>query len=187
MTTTYRDAAVRLWGPAGAYAHDSYTRSLPLYPGLPESLPIVIGITAYGHCIGLTRPDWTTGPRITLFSSLFAAGTHQVDDVMIHEMLHAWLAVKGEDIHHDGAAWYSAVRRLSPAVLGTGLDVKRGSDRKSVRVPNPDYGEGDDTRKTVVRKVPVPGAVQHADVARWPQAFRPADYDWGPPMACPSY
>lgn len=39
-----------------------------------------------------------------------------------------------------------------------------------------------------VRKVKVPelGGL-HGKVARWPQAFRPAGYDWGRPMSCPSY
>jgi hypothetical protein len=50
----YRAAAETLWGEAGTYAHDVYTRLLPHYPGLLDALPIVIGITAYGHCLGLT-------------------------------------------------------------------------------------------------------------------------------------
>lgn len=52
----YRDAAVTLWGEAGEYVHGVYSRLLPMYPGLPAELPVVIGITAYGGCIGLTRP-----------------------------------------------------------------------------------------------------------------------------------
>jgi hypothetical protein len=66
-------AAVALWGEAGTYAHDAYARLLPCYPELLEKLPIVIGITAYGHCIGMTQCCWEHGPRITIVSNLFTA------------------------------------------------------------------------------------------------------------------
>src|SRR4051812_15414667 len=73
--TSYRDAAVALWDEAGGYCHDAYDRLHPLYPELPEAVPIVIGITAYGHCIGLTRADWSSRPRITIASNQFQEGT----------------------------------------------------------------------------------------------------------------
>lgn len=197
---SYRDAAVKFWGAAGAYAYDAYTRIRPaLYPELPERLPIVIGITAYGHCLGLTRGGWEHGPRITLPPEIFRGttaatatrnvpgGARQVDDVLTHEMLHAWLIVTGRQHGHDSGDWYKAVRRLSPAVLGRELAARRGGDRKSVRVPNPAYQPGGGAPKTLVRKEPVKTAVQHADVARWPQAFRPETYDWGQPIDCLSY
>ena len=179
-TTTYRDAAVTLWGEAGAYAHDAYNRWLPRFPELPDELPIVIGITAYGRCIGLTRGDWQHGPRITIASNLFARGRLGVDDTMVHEMTHAWLHVTGQDTKHEGEAWYAAIRRLSPAVLGHELDVRRGAARKSVRVKL-------DDGTSVVRKIANPDAITHGSVARWPQAFRPEGYDWGEPIDCPSY
>jgi hypothetical protein len=187
MTASYRDAAIALWGDAGAYAHDAYIRWHPLYPELPEQLPITIGITAYGACLGLTRTRWEYGPRITVFSALFSKGRRQVEDTIIHEMLHAWLATAGRDVNHDSEAWYAAVRRLSPTVLGRELDVRRGADRKSVRVPNPRHKPGNDEPKTLVRKIRVDDAIAHGDTVRWPQAFRPADYDWGEPMRCPTY
>lgn len=189
MTTTYRDAATILWGDAGAYAHDAYARLRgELYPGLPESLPIVIGITAYGHCIGLTRSDWTSGPRITLFSSAFARGRRYVDDILIHEMLHVQLALDGHRTKHDGDDWYASLRRLSPAVLGRALNVRRGAGRRSVRVPNPAWTPGGGVPKTLVRKEQVKGSVPHGDVARWPHAFRPRGYGAGDsPIECPSY
>jgi hypothetical protein len=185
--TSYRDAAVALWGPAGGAAHDSYARWLHLYPELPESAPIAIGITAYGKCAGLTRCDWKGGPRISIASNAFARGIGYVDDVMVHEMLHAWLAVTGRATDHDSAAWYDAIRRLSPAVLGCDLDVRHGSRRKSERVPNPAYVEGGQEPRTIVRKRPVPQEIRHADIARWPTPFRPEGYDFGSPVECPSY
>ena len=188
MTVSYRDAAAALWGDAGTCAHDAYARiRAALYPELPAQVPIVIGITAYGHCDGLTRACWKHGPRISLFSSAFSHGSRYVDDLLTHEMLHAWLAVTGREICHDSKDWYEAIRRLSPAVLGRELDVQRGAARKSVRIPNPEHEPGGSKPKTLVRKRPVPGAVPHADVARWPQAFRPEDYDWGYPIDCPAY
>ncbi len=188
MTVSYRDAAEALWGEAGTYAHDAYTRTRQsLYPELPAQLPIVIGITAYGACHGLTRAGWEHGPRISLASLAFARGRRYVDDVLTHEMLHAWLLVTDRETAHDSAAWYQQVRRLSPAVLGREVDARRGGARRSARVPNPAYAPGGGTPKTVVRKQPVPAAVQHCDVATWPASFRPAGYPWGDPVNCPSY
>ena len=196
---SYRAAAVTFWGEAGAYAYDAYARiRTALYPDLPGHLPIVIGITAYGRCLGMTRGGWEHGPRITLPPEVFRGttavnarrcirgGTRQVDDALTHEMLHVWLLITGRQVSHDSADWYDAVRRLSPAVLGHELDARRGAGRKSVRIANPAYRPGAGIPKTLVRKQTVAAAVSHADVARWPQSFRPATYDWGQPIACPS-
>jgi hypothetical protein len=193
MATSYRDAAITLWGEAGAYAHDAYQRLQPLFPGLPDELPIVIGLTAYGHCVGLTRADWEHGPRITIASGEFKptwnatwqvwrpGGTRLVDDTMVHEMTHAWLHLTGQKVKHDSEAWYAAIRRLSPAVLGHEIDVHRGADRRSVRVKLADG-------TSVVRKERVPGFEGlKAKVAGWPGTFRPADYDVGDPIDCPTY
>lgn len=186
MNTDYRSAAEILWGKAGAYVHDSYDQHRPLFPNLPDQLPIVIGITAYGRCIGLTRTNEALdGPRITIASNLFSRGIRHVDDVMVHEMLHASLILAGKPSDHDTEAWYAAVRELSPHVLGYRLDVKRGSDRKSVRLPNPNYVPGGDAPRTIVRKERV--ASNHEKVSRWPNSFRPDDYDGGPTIPCPTY
>jgi hypothetical protein len=182
MTTPdYREAATALWGDAGTYVHDTYRRFHHLLPELPDSLPIVIGITAYGKCAGLTRANWTHGPRISIASNLFQRGTRAVDDVMIHEMLHAWLYTTGKDTGHDSNDWYEAINRLSPAVLGQSLDLTRGAHRKSVRIKLEDG-----TSK--VRKETIPGMEsQHKQAATWPHPFRPDSYNWGSPIPCPSY
>lgn len=188
--------------------HDCYDRWHPLFPELPDSLPIVCGITAYGKCIGLTRSGWEHGPRITIASNMFAThetgsgariirgddgaltvvppriiagGKNIVADIMVHEMLHAWLHVTDRDTGHKSEDWYAAVRRLSPAVLGHELDVRRGAERKSVRVKL-------DDGRSVVRKVKVPEYEGlHDRVSRWPGAFRPAGWDRGVRLDCPSY
>ena len=180
MSTTYRAAAEKLWGEAGAYVHEAYDKYRPLFPELPRTLPIVIGLTAYGKCIGLTRTDWEHGPRITIQSSAFKGGTDLVDDVMIHEMLHAWLAVTGRDPEHGSSDWYDAINRLSPTVLGRELGAKRGADRKSVRVKT-------DDGRSVVRKVRVEGVITHNQVANWPGPFLPRGRDRGRRLHCPTY
>ena len=80
----YRAAAVKFWGEAGACAYDAYDRIRPaLYPDLPAQLPIVIGITAYGHCLGLTRGCWREhGPRISLPPEIFQERPLRVPSAM---------------------------------------------------------------------------------------------------------
>lgn len=90
----------------------------------------------------------------------------------------AWLHITGQDTKHSGKAWYAAVRRLSPIVLGHELDARRGADRRSVRIKL-------ENGSSVVRKIPNPDAVAHAMVAGWP--IRPEGYDFGEPIDCPSY
>lgn len=146
----------------------------------------MVCLTAYGHCVGLTRAGWQHGPRISLFSPAFDEGRGYVEDIVIHEMLHAWLYVNGLNMAHDGEPWYAALRRLSPEVLGRDLDVRRGGDRRSVRRPNPRAGE-EGQPATVVRKIRVEDAVSHDEVSRWPHPFRPATWSPGEPIECPTY
>ena len=178
---TYRDAAIKLWGDAGQHAHDTYQRLRPLYPGLPDELPIVIGLTAYGACRAITRCAWEFGPRITLHSGVHGYGTGRrlVEDTIAHEMLHAWLFLTGKQTGHDSDDWYDGINRLSPAILGRDLGAKRGADKKSVRVTI----DG----KSTVRKVKVDGAITHAQVSVWPHPFRPDGYDLGKPIPVPTY
>lgn len=73
------------------------------------------------------------------------------------------------------------MRKLSPIVLGHELDLRRGVDRKSVRVKR-------DDGSNVVSKVADPDrGGQHGKVARWPHPFRATAYDYGEPIDCPSY
>ncbi|MDQ6796480.1 MAG: hypothetical protein M3011_00405 [Actinomycetota bacterium] len=185
MVTHLAEAATRLWGPAGGYLYAAYDRLREqVFPDLPAELPMVIGLTAYGHCIGLTR-SWPSGARISVAPKVFAEGERMVDDVLVHEMLHVSLIGAGKDPKHAGDSWYAEIRRLSPAVLGRELDVDRPK-RRSVRIPNPSYGP-DDRRRTLVRKVSQGSEGVHAAMARWPTPFRPAGYDFGPPIATASY
>jgi hypothetical protein len=190
--TSYQEAAIVFWSGAGEYLYEKYREHREMYfPELPEELPIVIGITAYGHCHGLTDHKWNegSGPRITIESRLFGINTYLVDDVLLHEMLHAWLHVTGQKIRHDSGPWYQAVRRLSPAVLGREVEIERGhgGGRKSQRMPNPAYEPGNGQPKTVVRKVRIDQAITHDQVATWPGSFRLEGYPRTLTMPCPSY
>ena len=94
--------------------HDDYQRHRQHFDNLPESMPMVIGITAYGKCSGLTRHSSETfnSPRISIASNLFSAGRRAVDDVVLHEMIHSSLMLAGK------APWHnlrSLVRRGSAA------------------------------------------------------------------------
>lgn len=177
----YRAAAIALWGEAGAFVHDAYDHWHPLLPELPDRLPIVLGLSAYGGCAGLTRHDnpHLDGPRISI-ATQYLDHANVVRDVVLHEMLHCWLHVTGRDTAHQSSDWYVTINRLSPVVLGHELNAKRGGDRKSVRVKR-------DDGTTTVRKERITGAIQHRDVARWPGAFRPSDWDRGKPIHCPTY
>lgn len=183
MPTTYdyQTAAHALWGEAGDFIHECHKKHLPLFPGLPEQLPMVIGITAYGHCLGLTRhvDVGLESMRISIASNLFKEGTHVVSDTVLHEMLHCWLGATGRQSAHDSDDWYNACMALAPKVLGREINLTR-KRRKSVRKPNPDWYPDSGLPKTIVRKVPVEGLEwTHADVVRFPHPFRPDDYPAG--------
>src|SRR5580700_2317672 len=121
----YRAAAALLWGDAGAFAADELARlNRDHFAGSLPPLPVVIGLTAYGKCLGLTRGEeaggWAGGPpRITLQSqTVNEGGTLVVSDVLVHEMTHAALMLRGEDWHHNAAPWCRLITELSPGVLG---------------------------------------------------------------------
>ena len=72
--------------------------------------------SAYGQCIGVTRSveDWLAAPRIGLAPEVFngnhrtPGGPRMVADVLLHEMIHAALMLRGEDpatTASRGAGW----------------------------------------------------------------------------------
>uniref|UniRef100_UPI002AD271F5 SprT-like domain-containing protein n=1 Tax=Frankia sp. Cr1 TaxID=3073931 RepID=UPI002AD271F5 len=132
----YRRAATLLWKDAGKFAVDQFERiNNELFADELPPLPILIGITAYGHCTGLTRfqPE---GPRITLSQTLFnKGGPLTVIDTLIHEMDHALLNLRGENAAHNGKPWCDLITELSPKVLGREITVRPVRSR---RIPNPE-------------------------------------------------
>lgn len=191
----YARAAALLWGPAGEYAAAEFTRlNRELFAGSLPPIPVVIGLAAYGHCLGLTRHrsrGWLDAPRISLASECFAGsrrmhgGPRQVTDVLTHELIHAALMFRGRDPSHNASPWCDLITELSPAVLGRDILAR---PVRTHRVPNPERETNPAAPKTIVRKIPDPGALPQAVLARWPYSLRPPGwYNTGQPIPVPTY
>jgi hypothetical protein len=173
----YREAAVILWGPAGGFAVDEAERLNRAYfdESLPP-LPLVVGLTAYGHCIGATRPDgpWVpdTVPRITLHPMVFRCGTREVGDVVLHELVHVKLILAGLPSKHNTRTWCAEIERLSPLYLARTIQARPVHPRRI---------KGRSVRQAL------PGYLSHKELARWPQSCRPPGGDPGPVLAVPTY
>jgi hypothetical protein len=108
-----------------------------------------------------------------------------VSDVLVHEMAHAALMLRGEDPRHNGGPWCQMITELSPAVLGAEITARPVLPR---RVPNPDRAADPDVPKTVVVRKPGPGAMSQAELAAWPHCRRPGGYYLeGKPIPVPAY
>jgi hypothetical protein len=188
----YRAAAALLWGHAGEWAADEFARlNREHFAGSVPPLPIVIGLTGYGKCLGLTRGEhaghWTAGPpRITLQSqAVNDGGTLAVSDVLVHEMAHAALMLRGEDHKHNAAPWCALITELSPGVLGREVTAAPWLPR---RVPNPDRAADPSAPATVVARQAAAGALPRSALATWPGSLRPAGYAAaGKPLSVPTY
>jgi hypothetical protein len=172
----YRLAAEVLWGEAGAWAVDEYQRLNGLYfEGKLPPVPVVIGLTAFGRCLGLTRPHGAWGqelPRISLQSGLFAKGTLAVSDVVLHEMVHAKLMLAGVDPSHNAKPWCAEVERLSPLVLGQTVHARPVHPRRDVDGVN--------------RRFALEGHLPRKVLARWPYSLRDGE-DRGARLRVASY
>ena len=185
----YLTAAALLWGPAGEFACAEAGRlNREHFAGSIPPLPIVIGLTAYGKCIAatLSGPEWLESPRITLAPGIFNhGGTLMVSDVLVHELIHAALRLRGEEAGHNEAPWCRMVTELSLAVLGQDVNAEPVKPR---RVPNPARAADQAAPKTIVVRRAEPGALTQAQLATWPHSVRPAGYyDAGKPIPVPTY
>lgn len=178
----YRQAATLLWGDAGDLAAAETERlGREHFAGRIPPMPVIIGLTAYGRCLGLTRgmEDWLAEPRITLAPELFngnhrtPGGARTVADVIVHELVHVALMLRGEDPRHNFAPWCQMITDLSPAVLGSTIDARPVVPR---RVPNPDRETNPKAPKTIVVRRAEPGTMSQAELATWPQCRRPVGY-----------
>ena len=189
----YRRAAALLWGEAGDFAATEFARlNREHFAGSIPPMPVIIGLTAFGRCIGLTRDGgWLDSPRITLAPELFngnhrtAGGPRMISDTLVHEMVHAALMLRGEDSGHNGEPWCRMITELSPELLGAEITARPVLPR---RVPNPDRDSDQDAPKTVVVRKPEPGAMTQAELASWPHCLRPGSYyHEGKPIPVPTY
>jgi hypothetical protein len=190
----YAHATTLLWGPAGEYAATEFTRlNREHFAGAIPPKPIIIGLTAYGACIGSTLREvsWLESPRITLAPEIFTGnhrtpgGPRMVSDVLLHEMVHAALILRGLSPKHNDAPWCRLITELSPGVLGAKLMARPVRTR---RVPNPARAADPSAPKTVVARLPEPGCLPQRSLARWPQSLRSATwYDSDRPIHVPTY
>jgi hypothetical protein len=189
----YRQAAALLWGEAGDFAAAEFARlNREHFACSVPPIPLIIGLTAFGKCIGATRDGgWLDSPRITLAPELFngnhrtAGGPRMISDTLVHEMVHAALMLRGEDPNHNGEPWCRLITELSPDLLGHEITARPVRPR---RVPNPDRAEDQDAPKTIVIRKPEPGAMSQDDLARWPLCLRPGGYYLeGKPIPVPTY
>lgn len=194
---TYRDyaqAAALLWGEAGEFAAAEFTRhNRELFAGSIPPMPLIIGLTAYGKCLGATLPDdWLGAPRITLAPELFNGnhrtlpGPRQVSDVIAHEMIHAALFLRGEDPKHNAEPWCKLITELSPSLLGKDITAR---PVRTHRVPNPARETDPEAPKTIVVRRAEPGAMAQINLARWPHSLRPTGWydNDGPCIHVPTY
>jgi hypothetical protein len=156
----YRQAAQILWGEAGAWSVDEYQRLNDLcWGGSLPPVPVVIGLVAYGRCLGLVRPQggWGGLPRISLASNHFQDGSAAVADTILHEMLHIHLLFNGLCGDHNGRPWCAEVERLSPLVLGMEVQARPVQPRRV---------NGRNVR------LAVPGHLSRKALATWPHSLR---------------
>jgi hypothetical protein len=194
----YAHAAALLWGKAGEFAAAEFARiNRELFAGSIPPVPVIIGLTAYGHCIGMTHAvAWLATPRISLPPEIFngskrlaeagqAGGALMVSDVLAHEMVHAALILRGEYPKHNGDPWCKLITELSPDVLGLDICARPVRTR---RVPNPARESDPSAPKTKVVRMPEPGCLPQLSLARWPHSLRPADwYNGDRPIYVPAY
>lgn len=169
------------WGRAGEFAATEFRRlSRELFAGSIPPMPVIIGLTAYGACLGFTRPaGWLAFPRITLAPEVFS-GNHRtrggpltVSDTIVHEMVHAALILRGEDPRHNEAPWCKLITELSPEVLSAEITARPVRAR---RIPNPDRETDPSAPKTKVARVPDDGCLTRTGLAGWPLSLRPPGY-----------
>jgi hypothetical protein len=162
----YRQAAELLWGEAGSFLADEFERLNGTYfdDELPP-LPLVIGLMAYGRCIGKTR--YHAVPRISIASQLFTDGLGEVSDTLLHEMVHAALMLRGVSPKHNDDPWCDEIIRISKMA---GFDIVAKPVRPR-RIVNPERDDDPDAPLTVVRRQPDEGALTQRELGRWPHCL----------------
>jgi len=90
-------------------------------------------------------------------------------DVVVHELTHAHLAIRGEATEHNARPWCREVMRLSPLI---GLPGVVASPDKRARERD---AEGRATGR-LLRVPKVPGSISRTALAAWPHSLRPTTY-----------
>jgi len=170
IPATYRAAQVILWGPAGAWAHDTFSELNAQY--FANAIPhagIAWGLTPHGHLLGYTH---RIDGRITLHSALLdphsnawgmwsRLGERCARDVLLHEMIHAFLLSRDECPDHNARPWCREVERLA---LALGLGVVHAAPVKARRING-----------RVVKR-PLDGHLTQKALGAFPHSLRPVGY-----------
>jgi hypothetical protein len=185
ITKADRAALENLWGQAGTWAADTWTRlNTKHFDGQLRYHGIVWGLTPHGKRLVHTR---RTG-RITLHPALLdpqsadpwdleeltdieVLGAAYATDILLHEMVHLALFADGVEhadgnSHHNTQEWCDQIMRITPQL---GLDPVKAEPVKPRRIRTGD-GESKAVRKAFE------GHLSRAQIARWPHTLRPAGY-----------
>jgi len=167
----YLEAQTILWGAPGRWAHETFGELNARY--FTDAVPhagIVWGLTPHGgrlgHCyrgdgritlhpalLDPKSPAW--GQRRELFGERFAR------DVLLHEMIHAFLNARGEVSEHNADPWCREVERLAAAL---GLESIRAEPVKARRINGR------------VVKCARDGYLTRKQLGSFPHSVRPAGY-----------
>jgi hypothetical protein len=173
ITRPDRAALENLWGNAGTWVVDTWTRlNATHFAGKLRYHGIVWGLTPHGHAYGHTSPT----RRITLHPALLnprgdaweireQLGTLFAADVLLHEMCHVELFDAGventEESHHNTQEWCDLIIRITPEL---GLWTVLAAPVKPRRVDG-----------KVVR-LPLDGHLSRDAIAHWPHSLRLGGY-----------
>jgi hypothetical protein len=175
ITDADRAALENLWGQAGTWTADTWTRlNVAHFAGQLRYHGIVFGLTPHGHRFGPTsNPDG----RITLHPALLdprgnawrisdKLGERYAEDVLLHEMVHVTLFAAGvgnerKDPHHNTDEWCAEIVRITPT---PGLPPIKAAPVEPRRVDGS------------VARIPLDGHLTRDQIARWPHSIRPAGW-----------
>jgi hypothetical protein len=188
ITDTDRAALENLWGDAGTWAADTWTRlNTTHFDGKLRYHGVVFGLTPHGHALAYT---WSGSRRITLHPSLLEPhgedpwsiteqsmiraqvndltvppdrlGAAYAADVLLHEMVHvALFEADVEAPHHNTVEWCAEIMRITPQL---GLPPIKAAPVKPRRVNGK------------VMRLPLDGHLPRIALAGWPHSLRPVGY-----------
>jgi hypothetical protein len=161
-----------LYGPLGEHI----ARAALLFgerlmrPGFPTPVIRLAPVSPYGHCMGSSWnsealahvPQLAHGVWLYLHASWYGADPaclEQIDQVVLHELVHCELRYFGEDPYHKSAAWARRCQELSDR-LGLVVRIERP---RSIR------------KGTTVTTATPPGCLPYRALVRWPWSLLPGE------------
>jgi hypothetical protein len=182
ITRPDRAALENLWGEAGTWVADTWTRlNANHFAGQLRYHGVVWGLTPHGHTLGHTS---NPGARITLHPALLdprsdawhirdKLGMRFAEDTLLHECVHVALLGYGvpntkEAPHHNTDGWCAEIMRIT---LRLGLPAIKAVPVKTRRVGG----------KVVRRELD--GHLSRDAISRWPHTIRPTGY-YTPDAGC---